>query len=274
MGILMHPRDAFAVLNPKSPAMVVQSNVDYSGIFGVTKYEPPVPIELAGQVAPIPGGSYSKHDVEQFSVYRDEFVPEDRVVITEKIHGSQAAYTLTSQGDFFVTSKGLFDKHLMIKESDTNAYWRAGNKIDIRERMKAFQREIKSYTGEVETVQVFGEVVPVQGGNWTYGFKEPELIVFDARYSGNSLDFSGEGPSIPAYLMELWVPILHLGKLKDVILEEMCRGNEQISGKELHIKEGIVVRPETMRFTKDGRRLFLKVINPAYAKRETGEEIN
>lgn len=274
MGILMSPKVMFELFGPKQLAMVVQSNVDYSERFGVTKYEPPIPLELAGQVSPVPGGSYSKHDVEQFSVYRDELAPEDRVVITEKIHGSQAAYTLTSQGDFFVTSKGLFDKHLMLKESETNAYWRAGNKVDIRERMEAFQKEVEAFTGERHTVQVFGEVVPVQGGNWTYGFKEPELLVFDVRYDGKSLNFSAEGPSIPAYFVELWVPILHLGPLGEVDLQALCKGNEQVSGKEMHIREGIVVRPETMRFAKDGTRVFLKVINPVYSKKETGEEVN
>lgn len=274
MGILMSPKVMFEIFGPNKLAMVVQSEVDYSEFFGVTKYEPPIPLELAGQVAPIPGSGYSKHDVEQFSVYRDELGPEDRVVITEKIHGSQAVYTLTSQGDFFVTSKGLFDKGLMLKESDTNAYWRAGRKVDIKDRLEAFQREVEAETGRLEDVQAFGEVVPVQGGNWTYGFKEPDLLVFDVRYAGQSLDFSGAGLPIPAYFMELWVPILHLGPLGVIDLNAICQGNEQVSGKALHIREGAVVRPETMRFTKDGRRLFLKAINPAYSKKETGEEIN
>ena len=35
MGILVHPREAFALLSPSSVAMVVQSNVDYSELFGV-----------------------------------------------------------------------------------------------------------------------------------------------------------------------------------------------------------------------------------------------
>lgn len=274
MGILMSPKTMFELFGPNQAAMVVQYGVDYSEHFGVTKYEPPIPLELAGQVAPVPDGNYSKHDVEQFSVYRDELKPEDRVVITEKIHGSQAAYTLTYKGDFFVTSKGLFDRQLMLKESDTNAYWRAGNSVGIRERLEAYQREREDLTGIIPTVQAFGEVVPVQGGNWTYGFNSPTLLVFDIRHEGKSVNFYEDGPDIPPYFSDIWVPILHIGLLGDADLESLCKGNECVSRKELHIREGIVVRPDIMRYAKDGTRLFLKVINPAYSKKETGEEIN
>jgi len=45
-----------------------------------------------------------------------------------------------------------------------------------------------------------------------------------------------------------------------------------VSGKQLHIREGVVVRPYVDRRASDGRRLALKLINPKY--KETGEEIN
>jgi hypothetical protein len=45
-----------------------------------------------------------------------------------------------------------------------------------------------------------------------------------------------------------------------------------VSGKELHIREGVVLRPYIDRDAKDGTKLRLKIINPAY--KETGEEIN
>jgi hypothetical protein len=47
---------------------------------------------------------------------------------------------------------------------------------------------------------------------------------------------------------------------------------EQVSGKQHHIREGVVLRPYIDRDAKDGTKLRLKIINPKY--RETGEEIN
>jgi hypothetical protein len=52
----------------------------------------------------------------------------------------------------------------------------------------------------------------------------------------------------------------------------LCKGNELVSGKQIHIREGVVLRPYIDRNAVDGTKLRLKIINPAY--RETGEEIN
>jgi hypothetical protein len=53
---------------------------------------------------------------------------------------------------------------------------------------------------------------------------------------------------------------------------DLCKGKELVSGKSLHIREGVVLRPYIDRYAKDGTKLRLKIINPAYL--ETGEEIN
>ena len=53
---------------------------------------------------------------------------------------------------------------------------------------------------------------------------------------------------------------------------DLCKGNELVSGREVHIREGVVLRPYIDRTAVDGTKLRLKIINPAY--KETGEEIN
>ena len=264
MGILMSPQEMFDIFDTSAVGAIVQSDLDYSERFGITKYEPPIPLSLAGDVDRVPDGVFSKHDVEHMSVYRDALTEDDMVVVTEKIHGSQVVYTLTEEGEFFVSSKGLFSQGLCLKESDKNSYWRAAKAVDMENRLKMLQWE---NPGTV--VQAFGEVIPVQGGNWTYGKTDIDVLIFDIRTNGQSYPFDG---SIPAYFMELWVPILHISRLGELDLSSVCKGNERVSGKGLHIREGIVVRPTEMRYAKDGTRLFLKVINPAY--KETGEEIN
>jgi len=66
-------------------------------------------------------------------------------------------------------------------------------------------------------------------------------------------------------------------KLKSIMsfqkrLLVFSKGMELVSGKGLHIKEGVVISPYIDRFAMDGTRLRLKVINPKY--KETGDEIN
>jgi hypothetical protein len=102
---------------------------------------------------------------------------------------------------------------------------------------------------------------------------------------------------VPEDFKSLWVPIVFDGQLtldkKEVVIYsdpergihktkndyllpksivDLCKGNELVSGKEVHIREGVVLRPYIDRNAKDGTKLRLKIINPAY--KETGEEIN
>ena len=117
--------------------------------------------------------------------------------------------------------------------------------------------------------------------------------MFDVRLNGVSIPYD----KVPTELSELWVPIVYDGQLdlieKEVIIFEdeergirktridyilpkeivnLCKGNELVSGKEVHIREGVVLRPYIDRNAKDRTKLRLKIINPAY--KESGEEIN
>jgi hypothetical protein len=102
---------------------------------------------------------------------------------------------------------------------------------------------------------------------------------------------------VPEVFKEKWVPIVFDGNIvldkKEVVIYsdtekgihktridfilpknivDLCKGNELVSGKEVHIREGVVLRPYIDRTATDGTKLRLKIINPAY--KETGEEIN
>lgn len=70
---------------------------DLSELMHITKYVPPIPIEMAGVAVPIEYDHNSiKHDVEQHNTYAHNFVTGERVVITEKLHGSQLVAYLGS----------------------------------------------------------------------------------------------------------------------------------------------------------------------------------
>ncbi len=243
---------------------------DISELLGISKYVPPVPIELAGLSAPINAEKYGKHDCEHFSGYANEFVDEERVIISEKLHGSQGIYyyNLTT-GEKFVSSKGQLDRGLQILESETNSYWLAAKNTNLWHLLELAFNDVKNEDGSDVIVQVFGEVVPVQGG-YTYGFDKPVVRLFDVRLNGKSIPCDKNSREIK----EIWVPVLFDGPLKKSTVAEYSLGMETVSGKRLHIKEGCVVRPYIDRYASDGTKLRLKIINPEYSKKETGEEIN
>jgi RNA ligase (TIGR02306 family) len=244
---------------------------DISGLFGITKYVPPIPTHLEGEIEVMPSDeNMSKHDVEQFGIYASQFVAGERVVASEKIHGSQAVFYLKIMPDGqmikWASSKGHTDKGLSIKESETNAYWMAAKDANLWNLLANEYKHLA--TNECVVVQAFGELVPCQGANWSYGKKKPSVVIFDIRVNKTHIPYD----TVSQELKDLWVPILYDGQYDPSILQTLANGKEKVSGQELHISEGLVLRPYADRRASDGVRLMVKVISKHY--KETGEEIN
>ena len=188
------------------------------------------------------------------------------------------------ENETIVSSKGMLKRGLTLQDEDDNTYWMASKNDSIVEKIKnSFDKGV---------VQVFGEVIPVQKG-YNYGQSKPTVRIFDIRVDGNSIPYD----KVSDEFKEIWVPIIYDGELKliekEVVLfsdtergihktkktyllsdeiTNLCKGMEQVSGKQHHIREGVVLRPYIDRDAKDGTKLRLKIINPKY--KETGEEIN
>lgn len=241
---------------------------DLSEVLGITKYVAPIPVHLAGAIEQMQEAPYtSKHDCEQFGVYASNFVEGERVVVTEKMHGSQiTAYLNISTGYKFVSTKGYVGQGLCLTENPDNAYWMAVNNADLWTRILTQLPDLSDNVNPA-TVQVFGELVPCQGANWSYGFDRPTMRVFDLRINGNSVPYDQLDK-----FRDIWVPIIYDGPYNAEAVRKLREGKEQVSGKELNIREGVVCRPYEDRRAADGTRLMVKIINPAY--KETGEEIN
>lgn len=258
---------------------------DISEMVGITKYEPPIPTELAGKASSFDMNFIGSHDCEHVNVYVKDLVKGERVVISEKVHGSQFILGHDVDNDeTIVSSKGMLKSGLSIDESEHNTYWKASKNDDLVNLIKN--------NFESGVVQVFGEVIPVQKG-YDYGQVEPTVRLFDLRLNGESIPYD----KLSDDFTRIWVPIIYDGTLdleeKEVVLYEdkdkgirkvrvdnilpkdvikLCKGKEMVSGKQLHIREGVVLRPYIDRNANDGTKLRLKIINPAY--KESGEEIN
>jgi RNA ligase (TIGR02306 family) len=248
---------------------------DISEFLNITKYEPPIPIHMAGDVHPInrvkimtidqhpieTEYKIRQHDVENFGIYADEFIKDERVIVTEKIHGSQISI-IKLNGEITVTSKGLLNRGLGLKQSDSNLYWRALKNTNLIEIIK----EIYSQ----HNVQVFGEVIPCQKG-FNYGASQPTILIYKVIVEGYTLPL----PSISGDIFGMWVPVLYDGPYDIDIIRPLATAKEQLSGDELHIKEGIVIQPFEERYDSTNKfSLLLKILNPAYKMQTTGEEFN
>ena len=246
----------------------IEIDQDISDKLGISQYVPQIPQELTGVMEPITMSSrYGKHDCEQFGVYANEFTDGERIIVTEKLHGSQAVYFLDlPSGETFVTSKNQLNNGLQIIESDSNSYWKAAKSLDL---WNVISREIPESINEFDlhTVQAFGELLPIQKG-YSYGQTEMTVKLFDLRINGISVPYD----QLSDEIKKIWVPVIYDGPLDKSTIRKLSEGMETVSGKALHIKEGVVVAPYIDRKAVDGTRLRLKILNPKY--KEVGEEIN
>ncbi len=258
---------------------------DVSETLGITHYEPPIPEQLAGKVKTFNMPFVGSHDCEHVGVYVNDLIDGERVVITEKLHGSQfiLAHDVLSN-ETIVSSKGLLKNGFTIEDSDENTYWIAAKNDSLVDKIRT------NWTDGV--IQIFGEVIPLQQG-YSYGQTKPTTRIFDIRLNGDSIPYD----LVPQDLRNLWVPIVFDGELildkKEVVIysdpekginktkfdqllpksiQKMAEVKERVSGEELHWAEGLVIRPYIDRNANDGTKLRLKVLSKYYT--ETGEEIN
>jgi len=246
----------------------IPEGVDLSESLGISKFEPPIPMNMSGQLELIQAEHFKKHDVEQFRLYQDEFIPGERVFATTKIHGSQLSLVRSREGVFGITSKGHADRGFTLVDSPGNFYWTAARNSGVLDFLNL---EIPDdcpfkYDGPVkgQEVQAWGEAIPCQGG-FTYGQAKPTVKWFRLAIDGHEIPLN-EILTDPeySYFKDNWVPVVYDGPFDAEVLIALAKGKETLSGKQLHVDEGIVVQPAIPRRSREGFLLLTKILNPKY----------
>ncbi len=247
---------------------------------GITKYEPPVPTHMTGEMVGASGYAM-RYDIENIKRFPDVLQDGEPVVFTEKIHGTwtqlgviAAANAHPEFGRLAVTSKGLGSKDLIFlpdaEANATNLYLRVARHVDVLGRLG----------DRAESTFVLGETFGVQDLKYgadpsrddTLGFR-----VFDV-YVGT--------PGSGAYLADAEldafcaqygfdrVPVLYRGPYSRDVVREYTSGAESVSGAAMHLREGIVIRPVEERRDLELGRVQLKSVSDDYLLRNGGTEYN
>jgi hypothetical protein len=168
---------------------------DISDLLGVTHYEPPEPgerishrrdrhgwprslrgwwywlLEHLGFHPNGPTGGLSirgpkdgrrVYDVENFKNYQNVFTPGEMVIVTEKIHGSNARYTF-EDGVMYVGSRTMW------KQPKAKCVW--NHALAQNPAIEEWCRAHPGYT-------LYGEVVPTQGDVFRYGCAPGQVRFF------------------------------------------------------------------------------------------------
>lgn len=266
---------------PMSNQTVVSEGDDVAELIGITHYEPPEderttgenergpqyhkwPRSLKGWVyfllrkigfningpvggnnVPGPDAMPPVYDVEAFKNFTEAFIPGEQVVVTEKIHGSNARYTFQN-GKMYVGSRKLW------KSPKAKCIWRTV--LEKHPWIEEWCRLHEGYT-------LFGEVTPTQG-NFTYG-GEPRFFVFDIRTPDgkwlNRNDFLGMMGEATGCGAEL-APKLYAGPFDLEKIKSLVDGPSTVFGAS-NIREGIVIKPVEEREVHNLGRLQLKIVS-------------
>lgn len=273
-GIVCVPR----ALDGVDLARAAADGTDFAGLLGLTKWIPPVPVAMAGEVESAPD-LIGWIEIENIKRYPDVFEPGEPVVATEKLHGTACLYTyIPGSGREHVSSKGFGAKSLAIEPADRNLYWRAARHHALAEAAKAIAGELGA-----DRVGLFGEVYGAGVQDLHYGANAGQdgtlgYALFDAAVdAGGAVRFltAAELDDLAARLFPDLprVPELYRGPYDEAALLALASGRESVSGKAAHLREGVVVRSAVERYSdRLGGRAIAKFVSDAYLTRKGGTE--
>lgn len=266
-GIVCRPR----ALDGVDLANAAAEGTDFAERLGIVKWVPPIPPTMNGDVESAPD-LLSWVDIENIQRYPGIFAPGEPVVLTEKLHGSACLLTyLADEGRTQVSSKGFGAKSLALKEDPRNLYWRAVTAHSVAETAAHLAERLGA-----RRVGIFGEVFGAGVQDLTYGAdgrrESLGYAVFDV-----SVEVDGEVRWLDAAdLLEGRLPLvprLYEGQYDIGRVLEIASGRETVSGRGLHLREGVVIRPAVERYSAvTGGRAIAKAVSPAYLTRKGGTE--
>lgn len=262
---------------------------DMSEIMGITKWEPPAPSYQqvnSNQQKPKKSWKLKNPDFKVYTKapnikhYQTIFQEGEDVVITEKLHGTNARYMMDEYRPVsklhtlynkFMTLFGLgktqmfyYGSHRVqiTGNSRYNGYYGDDVYGQIAKKYKMAEWLPKGYT-------IYGEIVGPKIQDLTYGLKEIDLYVFDIMKDGEYLPFTDYFAFCIRYDLKN-VPILYYGKYRQGIIEELTDGYSVICGHQ--IREGCVIKSSKEELDPRIGRKMLKSISEQYLLRESGTE--
>lgn len=247
----------------------------------IFKYEPPV------REISIPGDKTRKvryQDNPNFHIYYkfpnqknvpNMFNEDDEVVVTRKIHGTNARYGIVKKtklslldkikkflGNKYIEYEYVYGSHNVEKGSDSQGFystdvWKEiADKYDIKNKLWNL---FKSDNTIIDNLVIYGEIYGegIQGEKYSYGLKTKQFVGFDIEIDGKYMsnlyeDFYFESLDL------LQVPKLYKGGYNyDKIFNTFVKDNFIGDSKVPH--EGVVVKSIT-----GDRHKIAKIINPDY----------
>lgn len=259
-------------------------DADYAQPLGIKKWEPEIPTQMAGEVYNADLNRVVLFDVENIKKYPNIFQDGEEVVFTEKLHGTFCCVGLMpihdselegpENGRFVVFSKGLGFRGLCFKDNEAN---RDNVYIRALRSQQIFSKMLTTIQNVGVPLFILGEVYGpgIQKGFVYDGHLNFRAFAAVEGYRG--FQFYKNHDDFIQLMKKIGidtVPILYRGPYSKEVVDTYTTGDETLSGKNTHMREGIVITPTTERWNQDIGRVMLKSVSEQYLLRKGGTEYN
>lgn len=256
----------------------VKQGENVKDLLNIVKYEPTIPASFAGDVYNAGAELTVNYDIENFKKYPNVLQVDEQVVMTEKIHGTFCGVGLLPESianddhyrrRFVVFSKGLGAQGLCFKDHENNkknVYIRALEKFNVFDRLLEFDKQVKQTQPLFLLGEVYGKGVQDLNYDDELGFRVFDVVT---GYRGQQRYMNWEDACTLIKQLDLkTVPELYKGPFSKQTLEQYTTGKETVSGKSIHLREGVVVKPLIERYDPELGRVILKSVSADYLLRK------
>ncbi len=231
---------------------IIEESADVTEILGISKYEPPVPAQLAGVAKGLFPSFIPKTDETRVQVLEDLLAryASTPCFVTEKLDGSSVTF-YWKDGVF-----GVCSRNLELIENDENSYWAFARQHNLAEKMAKLGKNM-AIQGEIVGEGIQSNKYKLRG-NTVFFFNAFDIDAF--RY----IDFEAYLEIFATMQLET-VPILERNfvlKADIPVLVEYALGRSMLNAN-AH-REGVVIRPLIEQNSHRVGRVSFKVINPEF----------
>lgn len=200
----------------------------------------------------------TSYGVDHYRKNKHVLLPNEEVVVTEKIHGS--CFSACIRKEKLVVSS----HHKIRGAEDDSVYWKVARKYDLNTKLQ-------KYPGFV----IFGEIYGPRVQDMHYGLKGDELglRIFDVMDINTKKFLNFDEAVDVCKNMELeMAPLLYRGPYVPEIIEPMSDGKSMLGNP---FREGFVIKPILERpHSRLGGRTVLKMVGQTYLLRKNGTEFH